>query len=97
MTKEKTAKTQKQLQALKVTELQQKAKQLGAKEISGMKKQELIKLIYELRAKSKKKIYAEGVLEILPDGYGFLRSRDYNYLAMNTQRKKVSIWVTTLR
>ena len=80
MTKEKTAKTQKQLQALKVTELQQKAKQLGAKEISGMKKQELIKLIYELRAKSKKKIYAEGVLEILPDGYGFLRSPDCSYL-----------------
>ena len=80
MTKEKTAKTQKQLQALKVTELQQKAKKLGAKEISGMKKQELIKLIYELRAKSKKKIYAEGVLEILPDGYGFLRSPDCSYL-----------------
>ena len=45
MTKEKTVKTQKQLQALKVTDLQQKAKKLGAKEISGMKKQELIKLI----------------------------------------------------
>ncbi len=80
MTKEKTAKTQKQLQGLKVTELQQKAEKLGAKEISGMKKQELIKLIYELRAKSKKKIYAEGVLEILPDGYGFLRSPDCSYL-----------------
>jgi len=80
MTKEKTAKTQKQLQALKVTDLQQKAKKLGAQEISGMKKQELIKLIYELRAKSKKKIYAEGVLEILPDGYGFLRSPDCSYL-----------------
>tara|TARA_B100000427_G_scaffold284229_1_gene256975 strand:+ start:2892 stop:4163 length:1272 start_codon:yes stop_codon:yes gene_type:complete len=80
MTKEKTAKIQKQLQALKVTELQQEAKKLGAKEISGMKKQELIKLIYELRAKSKKKIYAEGVLEILPDGYGFLRSPDCSYL-----------------
>ena len=73
-------KTEKQLQALKVTDLQQKAKKLGAKEISGMKKQELIKLIYELRAKSKKKIYAEGVLEILPDGYGFLRSPDCSYL-----------------
>ena len=80
MTKEKTAKTQRQLQALKVTDLQQKAKKLGAKEISGMKKQELIKLIYELRAKSKKKIYAQGVLEILPDGYGFLRSPDCSYL-----------------
>ena len=45
-----------------------------------MKKQELIKLIYELRAKSKKKIYATGVLEILPDGYGFLRSPDCSYL-----------------
>ena len=80
MTKEKMVKTEKQLQALKVTDLQQKAKKLGAKEISGMKKQELIKLIYELRAKSKKKIYAEGVLEILPDGYGFLRSPDCSYL-----------------
>ena len=56
MTKEKTVKTEKQLQALKVTDLQQKAKKLGAKEISGMKKKDLIKLIYELRAKRKKKI-----------------------------------------
>ena len=60
------------LQSLKVPELQKKAKALGAKDISGMKKQELIKLIYELQAKNKEKIYATGVLEILPDGYGFL-------------------------
>ena len=73
-------KTKNQLQGLKVTELQAIAKKLGAEDISGMKKQELIKLIYELRAKSKKKIYARGVLEILPDGYGFLRSPDYSYL-----------------
>ena len=73
-------KPQSQLQGLKVTELQEQAKKLGAQDISGMKKQELIKLIYELRAKSKKKIYARGVLEILPDGYGFLRSPDYSYL-----------------
>ena len=45
-----------------------------------MKKQELIKLIYELQAKNKEKIYATGVLEILPDGYGFLRSQDCSYL-----------------
>ena len=75
-----TAKIKKQLQSLKVTELQKELKKLGAEDISGMKKQELIKLIYELRAKSKKKIYATGVLEILPDGYGFLRSSDCSYL-----------------
>jgi len=68
------------LQSLKVPELQKKAKALGAKDISGMKKQELIKLIYELQAKNKEKIYATGVLEILPDGYGFLRSQDCSYL-----------------
>ena len=79
--KSKGLKKQKsQLQGLKVPELQAKAKKLGAQDISGMKKQELIKLIYELRAKNKKKIYATGVLEILPDGYGFLRSPDYSYL-----------------
>ena len=68
------------LQSLKVPELQKKAKALGAKDVSGMKKQELIKLIYELQAKNKEKIYATGVLEILPDGYGFLRSEDCSYL-----------------
>ena len=68
------------LQSQKVPELQKKAKALGAKDISGMKKQELIKLIYELQAKNKEKIYATGVLEILPDGYGFLRSQDCSYL-----------------
>ena len=46
------------LQSLKVPELRKKAKALGAKDVSGMKKQELIKLIYELQAKNKEKIYA---------------------------------------
>ena len=68
------------LQSLKVPALQKKAKELGAQDISGIKKQELIKLIYELQAKNKEKIYATGVLEILPDGYGFLRSQDCSYL-----------------
>ena len=53
----KTQKLQ-SLQSLKVPELQKKAKALGAKDISGMRKQELIKLIYELQAKNKEKIYA---------------------------------------
>ena len=68
------------LQSKKVPEIQKIAKELGAEDISGMRKQELIKLIYEMQAKKKKKIYAEGVLEILPDGYGFLRSPDCSYL-----------------
>ena len=68
------------LQSLNVPELQKEAKKLGATDISGMKKQELIKHIYMLQAKNKKKIYASGVLEILPDGYGFLRSPDCSYL-----------------
>ena len=51
----KTQKLQ-SLQSLKVPELQKKAKALGAKDISGMRKQELIKLIYELQAKNKEKI-----------------------------------------
>ena len=75
----KTQKLQ-SLQSLKVPELQKKAKVLGAEDISGMKKQDLIKLIYELQAKNKEKIYATGVIEILPDGYGFLRSQDCSYL-----------------
>ena len=78
---EKKAKvTTLKLQSKKVPEIQKIAKELGAKDISGMRKQDLIKHIYELQAKKKKKIHAEGVLEILPDGYGFLRSPDCSYL-----------------
>jgi transcription termination factor Rho len=48
--------------------------------IRGLKKQELIAKIFENQAKLNKLVYDEGVLEILPDGFGFLRSTDYNYL-----------------
>ncbi len=68
------------LQALKVKELQKLANDIGANEFSGMRKQELIKLILEIQAQSNGNIYSTGVLEILPDGYGFLRSPDYSYL-----------------
>ncbi len=68
------------LQALTVKELNETAKKLGAKDFAGLKKQELIKLILEVQTKKKGNIVAKGVLEILPDGYGFLRSSDHSYL-----------------
>ena len=69
-----------ELQGLTVKELQKFATNLGSTESSGLLKQELIKEILEIQAKKKGNIFASGVLEILPDGYGFLRSPDYSYL-----------------
>jgi len=47
---------------------------------TGLKKQDLIFKILEERVKANGLMYGEGVLEVLPDGFGFLRSPDYNYL-----------------
>jgi len=69
-----------ELQALTVKELQQFAKNLKADDISGLRKQDLIKLILVKQAEKKGNIFASGILEVLPDGYGFLRSPDYSYL-----------------
>ena len=69
-----------ELQRLTVKELQKQAKTVGVKESMGLKKQELIKTILEVEAKNKGSILGEGILEVLPDGYGFLRSSDYSYL-----------------
>jgi transcription termination factor Rho len=65
---------------LTVKELQKFAGDLGSTEFSGMRKQDLIKEILGIQAKKKGNIFASGVLEVLPDGYGFLRSQDYSYL-----------------
>jgi len=69
-----------ELQALTVKELQQFAKNLKAEDLSGLRKQDLIKLILVKQAEKKGTIFASGILEVLPDGYGFLRSPDYSYL-----------------
>jgi len=69
-----------ELVRLTVKELQKLAKELGIVEISGVRKQDLIKLILEAEAKKEGKIYADGVLEVMSDGYGFLRSAEYSYL-----------------
>jgi len=69
-----------ELKALKISELIKVAQELNISGASGLKKQELIFKILEEQTKQEGLIFAEGVLEILPDGYGFLRSPDYNYL-----------------
>ena len=69
-----------ELQALTVKELQKFAGDLGSTDFSGLRKQDLIKEILGVQARKKGNIFASGVLEVLPDGYGFLRSQDYSYL-----------------
>jgi len=68
------------LKSLTVKDLSALADKLKIKEHNGLKKQDLIKLILEAEAKNKETIYATGCLEILPDGYGFLRSSECSYL-----------------
>ncbi len=69
-----------QLQGKTMKDLRLFALEIGAADFTGMRKQELIKLILEKQAKNNGNIYASGVLEILQDGYGFLRSSNYSYL-----------------
>ncbi|MCE5301376.1 MAG: transcription termination factor Rho, partial [Spirochaetia bacterium] len=69
-----------ELKIKKLSELQKIAKNLKLEGTSTMKKQELIFKILEAETKSNGLIFGEGTLEILPDGFGFLRSQNYNYL-----------------
>ena len=68
------------LKSLTVKELSLLAEKLKIKDHIGLKKQDLIKLILEAEAKKEEKLFATGCLEILPDGYGFLRSSECSYL-----------------
>jgi len=68
------------LKAMKVPELAATARELGIEGVSGFTKQELIFNIIEKKAEKSGMLYGEGVLEILPEGFGFLRSSNYNYL-----------------
>lgn len=63
-----------------MAELTKLAKDLKLDSVAGLRKQELIAKILEAQTKENSLVYDEGVLEILPDGFGFLRSPDYNYL-----------------
>ncbi len=70
----------KELQKLTVAELHEVAKKENLEEYAGLKKQDLIFYILRNRVQSTGLMFGEGVLEVLPDGFGFLRSPDYNYL-----------------
>ena len=70
----------KELKEKKATEIAALAKELKIEGASGMRKQDLIFAILNATAEKNGAIFGEGVLEILPDGFGFLRAPDANYL-----------------
>ena len=65
-----------------IAQLQKAAKEenIPREEFVGLKKQDLIFRILKERVKANGLMFGEGTLEVLPDGFGFLRSPDYNYL-----------------
>ena len=69
-----------ELQKLKINELSDLGAQLNIDGFSGMNKQELIVKILEANTEKEGGVMADGVLEVLKEGYGFLRSPDFNYL-----------------
>ena len=69
-----------ELQKMTMPQLIRTAKTEGIAEYMGLKKQDLIFKILKERVKQNGLMYGEGTLEVLPDGFGFLRSPDYNYL-----------------
>lgn len=69
-----------ELKSKKIVDLIQIAKDLGISGYSDLRKQDLIFKILEGQTSKDGLAFSQGVLEVLPDGYGFLRSADYNYL-----------------
>ena len=69
-----------ELKQMTMTELTETARKLEVEGYSGLKKQDLIFKILQQGIEAAGSIYGEGTLEILPDGFGFLRSSDYSYL-----------------
>src|SRR5256885_16239379 len=68
------------LKDMSISKLTQIAKELDIAGATGMRKQELIFKILQAQTEKSGLIFSEGVLETLPDGFGFLRAPDYNYL-----------------
>jgi transcription termination factor Rho len=69
-----------ELKKMKVAELNKIASELKINDVSGLKKQDLIFRILQSQTRSEGVMSGGGVLEVLPDGFGFLRSPNYNYL-----------------
>ena len=70
-----------ELKALHVSEVLKQAEELEIENTGRMRKQELMFAIIKKRARAGEQVFADGVLEILPDGFGFLRSPDTSYTA----------------
>jgi transcription termination factor Rho len=69
-----------ELKDMSIQKLNQIAKDMGVTGTAGLRKQELIFKILQMQAEKSGLIFSEGVLECLPDGFGFLRAPEYNYL-----------------
>ncbi len=69
-----------ELQSMKLVDLYKIAKELNLSRYRDLRKQELIMRILEEQTQNDGLTFSKGVLEVLPDGYGFLRSSNYNYL-----------------
>ena len=69
-----------ELKGKKISELNGLARELNIEGASGMRKQDLIFALLNAQTEQNGMIFGEGVLETLPDGFGFLRAPDYNYL-----------------
>ena len=68
------------LKEMKLPELTRVAKEHGIENATGMRKQDLIFSVLQVQTEKSGLIFSEGVLECLPDGFGFLRAPEYNYL-----------------
>ena len=70
-----------ELKALHISKLVEMAEALEIENVSRMRKQELMFAIMKKRAKAGEQVFGDGVLEVLPDGFGFLRALDTSFLA----------------
>jgi transcription termination factor Rho len=70
-----------ELKALHISKLVEMAEGLEIENVSRMRKQELMFAIMKKRAKAGEQVFGDGVLEVLPDGFGFLRALDMSFLA----------------
>ena len=69
-----------ELKKMTVAELTKTAKKQKINGVAGLRKQELVFKIFQSQVNKEDSVFGEGVLEVLPDGFGFLRSPNFNYL-----------------
>lgn len=70
----------KEIKRMHISELLSRAADLNIKNAANLSRQELVYAILQAQAQNSGEIWGEGVIEVLPEGFGFLRSIDYNYL-----------------